>query len=154
MLSPDFTFESVLLALLGGGLIGLAASLLLVMNGQIAGISGIVGRLIDGPVDDAPAASSDAWRVAFVVGLVAAGAGMMLVSPGLIEASASRSVGITALAGLIVGFGVRMGSGCTSGHGVCGISRVSPRSLAATGTFMATGFITATGITLLFGGAL
>lgn len=154
MLSPDFTLQSVLLAILGGGLIGLASSLLLLLNGQIAGISGIVGRVIDGPTDDTPRAQSDGWRIAFIGGLVIAGAIMMLVSPSLIEATATRSVAVTALAGLVVGFGVRMGSGCTSGHGVCGISRISPRSLVATGTFMATGFVTATGITLLFGGSL
>ena len=154
MLSPDFTLQSVLLAVAGGGLIGLASSLLLLLNGQIAGISGIVGRVVDGPADDTPRAQSDGWRIAFIAGLLIAGAILMVVSPTLVETSASRSLGVTALAGLVVGFGVRMGSGCTSGHGVCGVSRVSPRSLVATGTFMATGFVTATGITLLFGGSL
>lgn len=122
-------------ALAGGVLIGLAAAVLLLFNGRIAGISGIVGGLLQrtpGPVG---------WRMAFVLGLVAAPVLWTVVSvmpPVEIEASH----GVLVLAGLIVGFGTRLGSGCTSGHGVCGLSRLSPRSLAATLIFMAAGFVT------------
>lgn len=122
-------------ALAGGVLIGLAAAVLLLFNGRIAGISGIVGGLLQrtpGPVG---------WRMAFVLGLVVAPVLWTAVSvmpPVEIEASH----GVLVLAGLIVGFGTRLGSGCTSGHGVCGLSRLSPRSLAATLIFMAAGFVT------------
>lgn len=122
-------------ALAGGVLIGLAAAVLLLFNGRIAGISGIVGGLLQrtpGPVG---------WRMAFVLGLVAAPVLWTVVSVmPPVEIQASH--GVLVLAGLIVGFGTRLGSGCTSGHGVCGLSRLSPRSLAATLIFMAAGFVT------------
>lgn len=122
---------------LGGGLlIGLAAALLLLGNGRIAGISGIFGGLLfEGSADRR-------WRLLFVLGLIA-GAGVVA---GIVPAMAATapSIGPAALiaAGLLVGFGTRLGSGCTSGHGICGIARLSPRSLLATATFMAAGFIT------------
>jgi uncharacterized membrane protein YedE/YeeE len=119
-------------ALAGGALIGLAASILLVANGRIAGISGIVGGLL------APVRGEVGWRVMFLVGLIGAGVVMAFVMPGSFGAS-PRTLPLVALAGLLVGVGTRLGNGCTSGHGVCGISRLSPRSIAATLTFMATG---------------
>lgn len=122
-------------ALIGGILIGLAAAMLVLLNGRIAGISGVLGGLLR------PVSGDVAWRVAFVLGLVG--------SPwvyGLVTAWPVPRIdaGYTALivAGLLVGVGTRYGSGCTSGHGVCGLSRLSPRSLVATVAFMAAGFLT------------
>ena len=123
-------------ALLGGGLIGLAAVLLLIFNGRIAGVSGIVGQLLA-----RPSAGDTAWRVAFVLGLIAAPL-LYQVFAVLPEVTIDAEWPVLLLAGLLVGFGSRYGSGCTSGHGVCGISRLSPRSLVATLAFMATGFAT------------
>lgn len=119
---------------IGGMLIGLAAALLLLFNGRIAGISGIAGGLFT-----RPPRIEIYWRVLFIVGLVAGGVVMTLVSPGLFAMTLDRSALALIAAGLLVGFGTRLGSGCTSGHGVCGISRMSPRSIVATLTFMAAG---------------
>jgi uncharacterized membrane protein YedE/YeeE len=135
-------------ALVGGAFIGLAASVLLLVNGRIAGISGIYGGLLK------PTPGDTAWRAAFVGGLLTGGIALLLFMPGAIADASSRSLGATALAGVLVGFGVRMGSGCTSGHGVCGITRTSPRSMLATATFMGTGILTASLITVLLGGSL
>ncbi|MGZ5041783.1 MAG: YeeE/YedE family protein [Usitatibacter sp.] len=122
-------------AVLGGLLIGAAATMFALLAGRIAGISGIVGGLLR------PRRGDIAWRVAFVAG--------MLATPALYEMSGGRmSIAIDAsnatlvAAGLLVGWGTRAGSGCTSGHGVCGLARRSPRSLAATLAFMAAGFLT------------
>lgn len=121
-------------ALAGGALIGLAAALLWWLTGRIAGISGLVGGLLTLP-DDWP------LRLAFTVGLIAAPLLWQWLAPlPVIERSASLAWMLAA--GLVVGVGVKLGSGCTSGHGVCGLARLSPRSLAATLSFMATGFIT------------
>jgi hypothetical protein len=121
-------------ALAGGALIGLAAALLWWLTGRIAGISGLVGGLLTLP-DDWP------LRLAFTVGLIAAPLLWQWFAPlPAIERSASLAWMLAA--GLVVGVGVKLGSGCTSGHGVCGLARLSPRSLAATLSFMATGFIT------------
>ena len=124
-------------ALAGGGLIGAAAVLLMALEGRIAGISGIVGGLLP------PTPASDkGWRIAFMVGLIA---GPVLVALALgIPAVGAPMVGIggALLAGALVGVGTGLGSGCTSGHGVCGLARLSPRSLAATLTFMATAALT------------
>jgi uncharacterized protein len=125
-----------LLGLLGGALIGSGSALLLVTHGRIAGISGIAGGLVD------RAATDRAWRLAFLAGLAAVGIVAAAVVPGAIGAPV-RSLGAMAVAGLLVGFGARLGDGCTSGHGVCGLSRGSVRSLVAVATFMATGAITA-----------
>lgn len=122
-------------ALAGGALIGLAATLLILTTGRIAGISGIVGGLLRPSSDDKD------WRVAFVAGLVAAPIIWRLVAD-LPNTIINASVPILVAAGFIVGISTRYGSGCTSGHGVCGLARLSPRSLAATLAFMATGFIT------------
>lgn len=123
-------------ALAGGALIGLAASLLLIASGRIAGISGIVGGLL------VPKVGDRAWRLLFVIGLLGAGLAMAALMPGAM--TTPRSLGWIALAGVLVGVGTRLGNGCTSGHGVCGISRLAPRSLVATMTFMATGVAAAT----------
>jgi len=135
-----------LLSLAGGALIGLAASLVLWTHGRVAGVSGIFGGLLGRPPADL------AFRVAFVLGLVAAGLGVALLLPELIPTT-TPSVGVAAVAGLVVGFGTRLGNGCTSGHGVCGVSRLAPRSIVATLTFMATGALTVFLVRHVFGGA-
>lgn len=138
-------------ALAGGALIGLAASLLLLFNGRIAGISGIFsGLLLPRPADRADAQELG-WRAAFVGGLVVGGAVMFALKPQLFAVTYDRSLLTIAVAGLVVGFGVRLGSGCTSGHGVCGISRFSRRSIVATVTFIATGALTVLAVRLLGG---
>ena len=120
---------------IGGLLIGLASATMLVLNGRIAGISGIVGGLIDPKSEERP------WRSTFVLGLLLGGLVTSFVAPQAFG-SAPVSMPLLVVAGLLVGFGTRFGSGCTSGHGVCGISRMSPRSILATLTFMATGAAT------------
>jgi uncharacterized membrane protein YedE/YeeE len=123
------------LSLAGGLLIGLAAAIFLLFNGRIAGISGIVGGLLR------PVSGDIAWRIAFITGLVASPFvfGLALPLPNVrIEAGTFTLV----IAGLLVGIGTRYGSGCTSGHGVCGLSRRSPRSAVATVAFMSAGFAT------------
>ncbi|KFN49908.1 hypothetical protein P873_08680 [Arenimonas composti TR7-09 = DSM 18010] len=120
----------------GGVLIGLSAVLLLWLTGRIAGVSGIAGGVL------VPQRGDVAWRVLFLLGLVAAGGLYMAFVPG---ASLPRTdfprAGLV-IAGLLVGFGTRMGSGCTSGHGVCGLGRLSPRSLAAVAMFVTTAVVT------------
>ncbi|WP_349742913.1 YeeE/YedE family protein [Roseateles cavernae] len=122
-------------ALAGGALIGLAAALLLLLNGRIAGISGILGGLLR------PARRDVAWRVAFLLGLMGASLVYGLFAP-LPVPRIEAGTGTLMAAGLLVGVGTRYGAGCTSGHGVCGLSRLSPRSLVATLAFMAAGFVT------------
>lgn len=123
--------------LVGGLLIGTAALLLLAANGRIAGISGIFGGLFLG------SESGDRlWRGLFVVGLIAGAATYWALRPQGAALSLQASLPGMAIAGVLVGFGTRLGSGCTSGHGVCGIARMSPRSLVATATFMLLGFVT------------
>lgn len=135
-------------ALAGGALIGAAASLLLYTTGRIAGISGIYSGLLR------PKGGDLGWRLAFTGGLLVAGLLTSLVQPDLIGTATGRSLGATAVAGLLVGFGVRMGNGCTSGHGVCGLTRFSRRSFVATLSFMGTGMVTASLIQALAGGRL
>ena len=125
--------NAVVVALAGGVLIGLSAVLLMLANGRIAGISGIVGGLFGGGSGEA------GWRLAFVAGLMAGPFVLTLFGAPLPEISIDASVPVVLVAGLLVGFGSRLGSGCTSGHGVCGLARLSPRSLAATLTFMTVG---------------
>ena len=120
-------------SLLGGVLLGLAASLFILVNGRILGISGIVGGLLRARSGDA------AWRLAFVLGLVVAPAVYGLVG-GPVSATVDAGWATLIVAGLLVGVGTRYGAGCTSGHGVCGLSRLSPRSLVATLAFMGAGF--------------
>ena len=132
----DWNGFTPLAAAVGGVLIGMAAAMLVLMQGRIAGISGIVGGLLARPV-----AGDTGWRIAFVAGLLLAPVLYRLLAtlpPIRVEAG----WGTLVVAGLLVGFGTRLGSGCTSGHGVCGLSRLSPRSLAATLMFMAAGFAT------------
>ncbi|GHC90158.1 membrane protein [Pseudorhodoferax aquiterrae] len=122
-------------ALVGGLLIGLAAAILVLCNGRIAGISGIVGGLLR------PAAGGLSWRLAFLAGLVGAPLVYALVA-ALPRPQIDAGWGTLVVAGLLVGLGTRYGAGCTSGHGVCGLSRLSPRSLVATLAFMGAGFAT------------
>lgn len=124
-------------ALIGGSLIGLSAVLFMLLNGRIAGVSGIAGGLI------APVAGDWQWRLAFVLGLICGPLVFMALGGQLpdIQFPVSSTFALAA-AGLIVGFGTRLGGGCTSGHGVCGVSRLSPRSIVATVAFMFTGFAT------------
>ena len=128
--------DNWLSALVGGALIGLSATLLLWSIGRIAGISGIVNGLGTAPRSDR------AWRAAFLIGLMLAGGIAMQLLPHAPAREQTGSTPILLLAGLLVGFGTRMGSGCTSGHGVCGLGRLSWRSLAAVLTFMATAIAT------------
>jgi uncharacterized protein len=123
-------------ALEGGALIGLSAALLLFANGRIAGISGIVGGALR------PRPHDFGWRAAFVLGLVLGGLLLFRLLPASFDMAGVPTLPVIAAAGLLVGFGTRLGSGCTSGHGICGIGRGSPRSVLATMTFMLTGVIT------------
>jgi len=125
-------------ALAGGLLIGASAVVLLWFNGRIAGISNILGGLLP------PRRGDAAWRVLFLGGLVAGGAVAQALGSGPPQGREGLSPWLLALGGLLVGFGVSLGSGCTSGHGVCGLGRLSARSLAAVAVFLATGIITTT----------
>jgi len=124
-------------SLAGGMLIGLAAALLILLNGRVAGISGIVGGLLRAPQPDR------SWRLAFLAGLLLA-APLWRLFAALAPAPPIAAPATLVLAGLLVGIGTRYGGGCTSGHGVCGLARRSPRSLVATGVFMATAVVTVT----------
>jgi len=122
-------------SLAGGVLIGVAAAMFVLLNGRIAGISGVLGGLLR------PTGGDVAWRAAFVAGLVGAPLAYALFA-ALPKLQIAADYGRLVLAGLLVGIGTRYGSGCTSCHGVCGLSRLSPRSFVATATFMAAGFVT------------
>jgi uncharacterized membrane protein YedE/YeeE len=128
----DWTHFTPWASLAGGVLIGVAAAMLVLLSGRIAGISGIVGGLLR------PVRGDAAWRVAFIAGLLAAPLMLGQAVPARIDAG----TGMLAIAGLLVGIGTSVGSGCTSGHGVCGLSRLSPRSLVATAAFMLAGIAT------------
>ena len=143
-MSVDFTPG---LSLLGGALIGLSASAMLLLQGRIAGISGIVGGLFH------PKAGDIGWRVAFLGGLILAGALGLWLAPEALAVDLHRAPWMVLVAGLMVGFGTRLGNGCTSGHGVCGLSRQSPRSLASVVTFMGVGMLVASLVGRLAGGA-
>jgi uncharacterized protein len=132
-------------AAIGGALIGLSSVLLMLLTGRIAGISGIFGGLLN------PGSNDKSWRIAFIAGLIlapllAGGIGHAMPTPQL---PASWTVIIAA--GLLVGFGTRLGGGCTSGHGICGVARLSVRSIAATGIFMLTAIVTVAITRHLFG---
>jgi uncharacterized protein len=126
---------SVLAPLAGGILIGFAAVIALAFDGRIAGVSGVMSRL-------AARDGGGGFRAAFLLGLVVAGAGAALIDPAAIGGPVA-SWPLVAIAGLLVGWGTRVSNGCTSGHGVCGVARLSPRSLVAVATFMTTGALTA-----------
>jgi uncharacterized membrane protein YedE/YeeE len=134
MTSTSFT---PIASAVGGALIGLSAVLLMAFQGRIAGVSGIVSRLLP-PYED----GEFAGRVAFAIGLIAAPLLVWLVTGSFPAQTIEAGVPVLVLAGLLVGFGSVWGNGCTSGHGVCGLSRLSMRSLVATATFMATGIVT------------
>lgn len=131
----DWTHFTPWASLVGGVLIGLAAALFLLFNGRIAGISGILGGLLEWPRGDI------AWRIAFLLGLIGAPLAYGLFTT-LPQVEVDAGMATLVVAGLLVGVGTRYGAGCTSGHGVCGLSRRSPRSLVATVAFMASGFVT------------
>jgi uncharacterized membrane protein YedE/YeeE len=127
------TSSSIVHALIGGALIGIAAAIALVVHGRIAGISGILGRALD---DD-----GRGFRVPFLLGLVGTGLAIVVVKPSAIGAPIS-SPATLAIAGVLVGIGTTLANGCTSGHGVCGVARLSKRSLVAVAVFMGTAMIT------------
>lgn len=133
-------------ALAGGELIGLTTVLLMFANGRIAGISGILGGLLSRPDGDS------AWRLWFIGGMLVAPLLVTLVSGSAPDFVMQADWWAVILGGLLVGVGTRLGSGCTSGHGVCGLSRLSLRSLAAVGIFMTTGMVTVTVLRLALGG--
>jgi uncharacterized membrane protein YedE/YeeE len=122
-------------AAIGGALIGLSAVFLMMLNGRIAGITGVFAGLID------PTSNDRAWRATFIAGLIAAPLSAVLLGLTLPLPQMPSSLTVIAVAGLLVGFGTRLSNGCTSGHGVCGIARLSPRSIAATAIFMAAAII-------------
>jgi hypothetical protein len=133
----DWTHFTPWTALAGGILLGIASAAFILLNGRVLGISGILGGLL------APRRGDITWRTAFLLGLLLAPTALTLLAPDLIRTPRIDAGTLTLVAaGLLVGFGTRYGSGCTSGHGVCGLSRLSPRSLAATLAFMAAGFAT------------
>ena len=134
-MSLDWTHFTPWTSFAGGILIGAAAAMLVLLNGRIAGISGIVGGLLT------PRRADIGWRLAFVAGLFAAPL-LMLLFGQAVAPRIDAGFGMLVTAGLLVGIGTSYGSGCTSGHGVCGLSRLSPRSLAATAAFMLAGIAT------------
>jgi hypothetical protein len=144
-MSIDWNAFTPWTALAGGGLIGLAAAIFLLVNGRIAGISGILGGLL------APTQGDIAWRVAFLVGMLLAPSAWLIYAE-LPAMQIDASYPMLVVAGLLVGIGTRYASGCTSGHGVCGLSRLSLRSLTATLSFMAAGFATVYVIRHITGG--
>ena len=133
-------------ALIGGALIGLSASVLMLLHGKIAGISGLLGDVVR------PRGEDNHVGLYFLGGLLLAGVIARLVHPASLP-TATPSLAVGAVAGLLVGFGTRLGSGCTSGHGVCGLSRLSKRSFVATLTFIAVGMLTV-GVVRALGGGL
>lgn len=137
-MSIDWTHFTPWTSLAGGLLLGLASALFILVNGRILGISGILGGLL------APRGGDMGWRLAFLLGMAASPLLVFGLAPTdwVHAPRIDAGYGLLALAGLLVGFGTRYGSGCTSGHGVCGLSRLSPRSLVATVGFMGAGFLT------------
>jgi uncharacterized protein len=136
-----------LASLFGGILIGLSASAMLLLEGKIAGISGIFAGVLN------PAKGETAWKACFVAGLLAGGLLLRIFLPTAFDFGIIRPYGMLMIAGLLVGFGTRLGNGCTSGHGVCGISRLSPRSIIATMTFIASGALVVYLVDHLLGGS-
>ncbi|MFK8028782.1 MAG: YeeE/YedE family protein [Gammaproteobacteria bacterium] len=135
-----------LAASIGGALIGFAAVGLMALNGRIAGISGIFSGAATGDAGDR------LWRILFVAGLALAPPLWQIASGNEVPIEMTGDVGLIAAGGLLVGFGTRLGSGCTSGHGVCGLSRLSPRSMVAVAVFMVAGMATVAAVKSLGGG--
>jgi len=135
-------------SLFGGILIGIAALGLMYFNGRVAGISGILAESVQG------ADGERGWRWAFIGGLMVGGLAAFVLMPGAFASTVERSIGALVFAGLLVGVGTQLGGGCTSGHGVCGIGRLSKRSVAATLTFMAAAAATVFIVAEFFGGVL
>jgi hypothetical protein len=120
----------------GGALIAFALAVMLIATGRLSGLSGIVGGLVTG--------TDRRWRACYVAGMLAAGGAFAILHPSTFDVGARVPLPVVGLAGLLVGFGTRVSNGCTSGHGLCGISRLSKRSIVATMTFFAVGVVTAT----------
>jgi uncharacterized membrane protein YedE/YeeE len=139
---------SILYPLIGGGIIGLAVSIMLLFNGRVTGISGIVASALSRP------SAEGLWRWLFLGGMIAGGFIMGRLKPEAFANLSGRSTPLIILAGLLVGYGTVMGGGCTSGHGVCGMSRLSVRSLIATFIFMLFGFLSVQAMRFLTGGSL
>ncbi len=137
-MSIDWLHFTPWTSLFGGVLLGLAAAIFILYNGRILGISGILGGLLP------PRRGDAGWRIAFLLGMLAAPMTLALLAPADLigEPCIDANYLTIVVAGLLVGYGTRLGSGCTSGHGVCGLSRLSPRSLVATLSFMGAGFAT------------
>ena len=129
---------AIVLSVTGGILIGLAVTFMLLFNGRVTGISGIISGTLALPRNDT------FWRFSFIAGLLVGGIILRVCNPDAFINTTGRTLGTIAFAGFLVGYGTVMGGGCTSGHGVCGLSRLSVRSVLATGTFMVFGFLTAT----------
>lgn len=140
--------NSILYSLLGGAIIGLAVTLMLLFNGRVTGISGILASSLAKP------SQQGLWRWMFLAGMIVGGLIMYQISPELFVNVSGRSLGAVAIAGLLVGYGTVMGSGCTSGHGICGLSRFSVRSLLATMTFMLFGFFSVQFVNYFLGGSI
>ena len=134
-MSIDWASFTPVSAAAGGALIGLAAAMLLLLNGRVAGVSGVAGGMLR------PSRGDVAWRIAFLAGLVAAPLTYSLVR-ALPPITFDVPLPVIAVAGFVVGIGTRYGAGCTSGHGICGVSRLSPRSIVATCCFVAAGMAT------------
>jgi uncharacterized membrane protein YedE/YeeE len=135
-------------SLIGGIIIGIASAIMLLYVGKIAGISGIFGGLLNAKRGDT------AWRGMFVAGLLVGGLILLVAYPDSLSIHVDRSMAAVIVAGMLVGIGSRLGSGCTSGHGVCGIGRFAPRSLVSVGVFMSTGAATAIIVNHLLGGSI
>ena len=135
-------------ALIGGVLIGLSAAAMLLFDGKIAGISGIFAGVLR------PVKNDTLWRACFIGGLVVGGLILRRLLPEAFDFGPVRPLGALTVAGLLVGFGTRLGNGCTSGHGVCGVARLSARSIVATATFLATGAAVVYAVNHLLGGSL
>jgi hypothetical protein len=133
-------------AAIGGALIGLSAVLLMLLNGRIAGVTGVFAGLID------PTGTDRAWRATFIAGLIVAPLSAALVGFTLPIPQMPTSLIVVAASGLMVGFGTRLSNGCTSGHGICGIARLSPRSITATAIFMAAAIVVVALTRHVFGG--
>lgn len=139
---------SILTPLIGGMLIGVAATLLLLFYGKVFGVSGVIGGLFGTPEKDYD------WRIAVVIGFFVGGLLLSIFLPASLNNTVTRSPMAMIVAGLFVGYGTRLGGGCTSGHGICGISRFSKRSMTAVVTFMLSGAATVAIVNLVFGGSI